>query len=304
MSEKKFAYLILAHADPNQLHRLVNALNYKCDFFIHIDLYSDLNQFVNSKTSSNVRFISNRVAVNWAGFSQVRASLNLIKAAINSGEEYSHLVLLSGMDYPIKPPQEIWNYFDANQDKQFIKIDYMEEKPDWYMPMFERYFFRDAFPIISNRAIRRIIRFGLEKVAKPFKRKFFPNIKPCAGSSWWAITSECARYIIDFTEQNRDFVGFYKNSFASDEQFYHTIVANSHFVNQIKFSNKTDRVGVHEFANLHIVHPSLKYTYTIDDLEEIKKSDKFFVRKVNSKESKELLDAIDAELLPSSHVTI
>src|SRR6187455_2580816 len=103
---KKIAYLVLAHTDSIQLERLINALNYNCDFFIHIDAYADIQQFKKISLPQNAVFISNRVPVNWAGYSQVQASMNLINAAITKGEDYSHLVLLSGMDYPIKPPLE------------------------------------------------------------------------------------------------------------------------------------------------------------------------------------------------------
>ena len=181
--------------------------------------------------------------------------------------------------------------------KQFIKIDDMEAKPEWYLPMLKRYFFRDTFPFISNRQARRVIRFGLEEMARPFKRNFLPGLKPFAGSSWWAITLDCANFIIDYAKQNPQVVKFYKKSFASDEQFYHTVIGNSKFARQIKFPEKNDRIGVHEFANLHIVHPSLQKIYGREDFEEISKSDKFFVRKVTTQTSTTLLDMIDANLL-------
>jgi hypothetical protein len=42
----RFAYLILAHANPKQLQRLVNRLSHPCvDFYIHIDLKIAIQNF-------------------------------------------------------------------------------------------------------------------------------------------------------------------------------------------------------------------------------------------------------------------
>jgi hypothetical protein len=300
MKDLKVAYLILAHADPLQMERLVNALNYKCDFYIHIDKFSDIENFKVLNLPPNTFFIEQRVPVNWAGFSQVIASSNLIKAAIASGENYSHLVLLSGMDYPIKPPEQIVEYLFDHSDKQFIRFTYMEDAPDAYMWMMNHYFFRDDLPFIQHRQARRVFRYLMETAAKPFKRKYFENIKPCAGSSWWAITLDCAKYIIDYMEANPKFVEYHHHTFASDEHFYHTVVANSKFAHQVAFQERTKLSGPYNFANLHIVHPSLTKIYTLEDLQEIKDSKMFFVRKVTSEKSTALLNEIDQQILSKS----
>lgn len=302
MAAKKVAYLILAHTDPQQLERLILALNYHCDFYIHIDLFSDISPFLQLRLPANATIIKERVRVNWAGFSQVEASSNLIKAALQTGKDYTHLVLLSGMDYPIKPPTEIVGYLNRNQDQQFIRYTFMEDAPEHYMGMIHHYFFRDDLPFIRHRQARRVVRFLMEGTAKPFKKAYFSNIKPCAGSSWWALTLDCARYIIDYMKAHPEVVNFHKHTFASDEHFYHTLVANSHFASQVPNNLRTYLCGPHHFANLHIVHPSLTKTYTIDDFDEIKKSSMFFVRKVTTDKSKELLDQIDEKLIAPKKV--
>lgn len=53
-----------------------------------------------------------RTRVNWGGYSQIQAELNLLKAAANSGEDYSYYHLLSGADLPLRPAQEIWGFFE------------------------------------------------------------------------------------------------------------------------------------------------------------------------------------------------
>ena len=296
MLSKKIAYLILAHTDPTQLERLINALNFNCNFFIHIDKYSSIEPFQKLNLPENVSFVQKRERVNWAGFSIVKATINLIKAAIDSGDNYSHLVLLSGLDYPIKPAQAISDYLVSNPNKQFIRFTYMQDSEDYYMGMLTKYFFRDIFPFIPNRQFRRIARYLSEKITKPLNRKYFSEFKPCAGSQWWALSLDCAKYILNFVEQRPDVVSYYKHTFAPDEHFFHTIVANSPYFDQIVYE-KNKLTGPHNFANLHIIHPTLVKVYTKDDFDEIQKSNKFFVRKVNTAQSTELLNKINDKIL-------
>lgn len=46
-ADNKIAYMIMAHRDPEQLRNLVEALDYKADFYIHIDKKSDIVKFKN-----------------------------------------------------------------------------------------------------------------------------------------------------------------------------------------------------------------------------------------------------------------
>jgi hypothetical protein len=50
-------------------------------------------------------------------------------------------------------------------------------------------------------------------------------------------------------------------------------------------------------ANLHLIDPTLAKWFTIADREEVARSDRYFLRKVRTGASDELLDYIDAELL-------
>ena len=76
----KFAYLIQAHKNPSQLCDLINVLqdedNY---FFVHIDEKSELSLFLreNYKMPERIFFLERRISVNWAGFSQVKATMCL-----------------------------------------------------------------------------------------------------------------------------------------------------------------------------------------------------------------------------------
>ncbi len=99
---KRICYLILAHADPKHFERLVNAINYQAKFFVHLDAKTDIENFQALSLPDGLTFIEDRVRVSWGGISMIDATLKLIEAALNCGESFTHLILLSGADYPIK----------------------------------------------------------------------------------------------------------------------------------------------------------------------------------------------------------
>ncbi|WP_368246051.1 beta-1,6-N-acetylglucosaminyltransferase, partial [Clostridium paraputrificum] len=84
----KIAYLMQVHKNFNQIKLLTDKLvdNLTC-VYIHVDkkneeLFNELkNEYIDNE---NVIVIDNRVNVNWSGFSQVQATLNLMKSALDS----------------------------------------------------------------------------------------------------------------------------------------------------------------------------------------------------------------------------
>lgn len=111
----KHAYLIIAHNKFEQLKMLCEMLDFEQnDIYMHIDAHVtdfDADSFRPSLRHSKMKF-AERTRVNWGGYSQIQAELNLLKAAANSGEDYSYYHLLSGADLPLRPAQEIWGFFE------------------------------------------------------------------------------------------------------------------------------------------------------------------------------------------------
>jgi hypothetical protein len=49
------------------------------------------------------------------------------------------------------------------------------------------------------------------------------------GSTWWAMSGDCVRYIINFMNKNPKFVEFYRNTLIPEEMVFHTIMGNSKY---------------------------------------------------------------------------
>ncbi|CAN0345910.1 unnamed protein product, partial [Laminaria digitata] len=108
--EVRLAYVLLAHDEPAQVVRLVNALDDTPDkdrtwFIIHIDAKSeDLQQELLEEFKDRPNIImmdEGRVDVAWGGFNVVQATLNAVALAMERKIPFHWLWILSGTTYPI-----------------------------------------------------------------------------------------------------------------------------------------------------------------------------------------------------------
>lgn len=294
--QRRIAFLILAHSDPQHLQRLVDRLQPHA-VFVHWDLKSKP-----IRCPVGATLIRPSISVYWAGFSQVQATIELIREALRSGEKFTKIVLLSGACYPIKKIEELNQYFKYDKDHNYLKSVCVEDsehlkmlvkKIKWRDGIFPHKYTRGKVGNFTERAVRKII----EAIVSLFPKRRPRGLELYHGSNWWALSQECCRYILDLFEKRMDIKRFYRLTFSSDEQIFHTIVMNS------EFRKDTDPVmlyrkrGTYQAANLHFIDPSLQKWFDERDFFMLRDSQKFFVRKVKTGISNKLLDMIDNKLL-------
>lgn len=297
---KDIAFLVLAHTDPVQVGRLCRALDYRARIFVHLDAKADIRPFLAQPLPESVTFIKDRVRVSWAAYSQVEATLRMMRAALDSGRDFSHLVMLSGLDYPVKPLEALHDHLNRHRGHEFIR--FVDATRTDYRVYFDHYWFLEANSALP-RKLDRAIRHGFGRALRPLLKKPYPASisKVCWGSAYWALTPECAAYVLDFAARKTDYVRWARSSFAVDEHFFHTIVGNSEYCAASDGffpyqGNKTYRM-----ASLHLVHESMRKIYTESDFEELRDSGKFFVRKIMSGQSDRLVERLNAEILYAGH---
>jgi hypothetical protein len=229
----RITYLILAHNTPNHLTRLVRALDSpNVDFFIHIDRKSDISRFRDRLSQPNVAFLKNRIAIYWGDFSDVEATVRLIKEALKRTVQPNYLCLLSGSDYPLRSPQYIEDFFSRNWGRQFINLVQMPckavGKP---IERLETYWLRTPSNCqLAIRAVGRLNQWNTKfKLVRRDYLKALKNVAPYAGSQWWALTTDACRYILAFIDSRPDVVKFFNNVYMPDESFFQTIIGNSEF---------------------------------------------------------------------------
>lgn len=312
---KKIAYLIAAHSDPEHLERLIGVLDNAADFFIHIDKKQQIEPFIKRINKPNVYFLTeqDRIKVYWGGFSQVQATLNLLRKCleINDGNQsaYKKVVFMSGADYPIKSNDYIHHFFEQHNAINFIRgMNITKANTKKYNYCVCNYLFFDFFIYTSSltRVVRKAMNLAGNLKKKPNyvtnnegdKRDIFH------GSSWWALNIDVIRYILRYTVKHNMINKYFRYSLASDEKFFHTIFFNSEFSKSNLYGGEEPYVPfTSAFANIHIIDPSLTKWFDLSDFDMIKNADQLFVRKVSSLYSKGLLDRIDSDLLTKHNIS-
>lgn len=127
----KFAYIILAHKLPEQLHRLVSRLDDEgAVFVIHLCKNTGEGDFKKThelfKYKKNV-FFCKREDGSWGEFGIVQAVLNGMELLLNKNPDFDYLHVISGNDYPIKSNEYLKKFFAKNSGKQFL----------WHIPVYD-----------------------------------------------------------------------------------------------------------------------------------------------------------------------
>jgi len=294
---KQIAYLVLAHADPAHFEKLVNAIDYKARFFVHVDAKTNILDFKKLSLPKSLTFLEERVSVAWGSISMVDATLKLIESALKTQEEFSHLVLISGSDYPIKKSSFIYQTFVDNPEHQFIKYIDMRQSSHYSKHVNQKWYKTPLFK--TNNKTLKLIDKSIREIGNRLRLKNHWNksIIPYFGSQWWALTPACAKYILNFVKNNPDFYAFNRYTFSPDEHFFHTIVGNSPYNKMSDGVQEFRQRGTWRLANFHIIHTLLSKWYSIQDLDEIISSNRLFVRKLNSLVSNELVKSINEKIL-------
>lgn len=233
--EMKIAYLILCHKNPIQVNMLIDQLtDENVDFYIHVD--AKANHFVINK-KSNV-FVLDKdecVDIQWASFSMISATLNLICKCLLSKREYEYIFLISGQDFPIKTNRQIFNLLETNKGKNFIEILPKESKRrkryrkriDLYYP---KWMYNRSF---SARLVKRLYIYltgGYFHTFRFFKRRSEVAKDFEFGSQWWCLQKECLSWMMDYINAHPSYVRFYKNSLTPDESFFQTLFSMSPYI--------------------------------------------------------------------------
>lgn len=227
------AIIITAYKDKESLHRLVDHL--KSDFlvFIHIDKKSGINP--NGFNGENV-FAFKKYKVNWASYNHLAAIIFLLKKAIkHSNVEYFHII--TGQDFPSVSNNEIYRFFEKNNEKSFFDYVNVSEMDDLSKPgMQARYqlrWFTDlfAYPKTFDFQSKLIIGF-IERFQKKHKLKRtkigeFGEKYIYKGLIYASLHREAVGYILDYIKKDKSFLVSLKTCLIPEEFFIQTILMNS-----------------------------------------------------------------------------
>jgi hypothetical protein len=205
-----------------------------------------------------------------------------IEAAVADGRAFTHVSVLSGQDYPIKPRHALEAHLDAHPETGWLEwMPLPGPEPGNELARVDRWFWH----------FRGSRSFSLPNRYTPFLPRRRPplGLPIYKGSALFTISRAQAEYVVEFARANERFVRFFKHAYIADEYAFQTILVNS--------GHRDDLVA----ENLHAIdwrdaqhHPA---TLTAADLPWLRDSDRYFARKFDVREDASVLDLIDAELL-------
>ncbi len=278
----RLAHLILAHNNPFQLERLIKRLSTnRADVYIHLDKKSSLSEFKHLSLLPNVFFIVNRTDIRWGNYSMVDGTLKSFTEILQSNIEYSHINLLSGHDYLLKPAAELEDFLFANKEHSFL--EYLSINNEW------------------QESKERITKYSLGDLKFPFKYtlqkwvnqllpdRTIPNqMEPYGRSQWMTLTPQAIKYVIEYLKNNSKVLQFFKRTWGVDEVIFQTILLNS----SLKDSIINNNLRFIEFEK-NAVNPRI---LTQADATALLDSGKFIARKFSLEQAPEIIQLLDIEL--------
>ncbi|MBC7915422.1 MAG: hypothetical protein H7Y07_15025 [Pyrinomonadaceae bacterium] len=297
----KKAYIIMAHKNPRQLHRLISRLNDgNSEFFIHIDKKVDITPFLYLTEFGGTLHFLERFDSKWGSLGTIKPFLEGLNAVKNSLNKFDRILLLSGQDYPIKSNKEIDEFFINSPHSVFINYfpipDYKKwpgsDRGGWYRV--DKYYFGTKwYELLCSKSLNLMATF------LPVLRRKSPNgLKPYTGQTWWNLDMYALNYILEFADKNPRYMHFHKHTFVADELYIQMIIGNSTDEKLLKsIENSEKRFTVWE--NATSAHPKILDN---NDLDSILSSTDLFARKFE--ENTEILDLIDSEILKTSTVVV
>ncbi|HCB3649262.1 TPA: core-2/I-branching enzyme, partial [Klebsiella pneumoniae] len=115
----KKVFGVVCHKVTNPLVYTVNYLSSfdENEVLIHVDANSKIEDFL-FLSSKNVIFVKNRVKIKWGGYSQVAATIELLKTA--SANCFDYFFLISGDDLPCKTNKDINDFLNEIENKNIV----------------------------------------------------------------------------------------------------------------------------------------------------------------------------------------
>lgn len=284
---KKHAVCVMAHKNWAQLDDLIDTLGTKfVDVFLHIDkksrddfdLYAKEHHF---SRHTNVCLINSR-PVDWGGYFQLLAELDLFKKVLEKCDNYEYVHLISGQDFPLMSMEQIvkvcsktgYDYLGFVQDKEKKRYERRLRYWNILVPQIKRSkccaYTRKAFLLIQKL-------IGINR------------LKNCplhfeVGANWMSITIKSLKYIV---EEYPKYETYFKHGISAEECYKQMILKTCITA---KIVNDCKRYVLFEY-----LQPSPK-TLTMDMYDCIMASNAFFARKFDDEIDKEVRLKIKNEI--------
>lgn len=249
--------------------------------------------------------IYHSVDIRWGDCSQIHTELLLFEEAYKNGP-YQYYHLLTGVDLPIKPIDEILKFFDTHKGKEFVGFVGPEQQQK---VMRYHFLMRHAKRTSENFIVWffiRVFRKILEFVANSLFKRSNDGMLFVLGHVYVSLTNDACSYIL----ANKSYIKKrFKHTLCADEFFIQTLLWNSPFKDKLwdTHNYKNDKwitTSLNRAINAENNNEGSKreidwnrgkpYTWgqSPDDFEILKNSNQLFARKFDESLSEWLMPKI------------
>lgn len=284
------AVLILAHGDIDHLYRLCQKMQEKFQVYVHIDKKSSLwvNGEYHKLDELDVEYFS-EVEVNWGSWSIGEAMYRLLKRALQNPDiNYFHII--SGQDWPIKSIDEIYDFYDNNDNiyMYYGKANEIVRSGESVLNWQKFYYNYDVIKrrTLFGKIYHRFI-YHIQRILRIDKlKKYNIDYEIYIGSNWADLPRDSVEYAIQELENNENFRKVLETGCFSDEFWLPTVLCNSE-----EFKSQIDK-NTHRFIKWEKRNGSFPAALDERDIDEIIQSDCYFARKVVSGVSDKLVEKL------------
>ncbi len=298
-------FLILSHAAPDQLERLVATLNRLYDHPA-IAIHHDFSQSTADTTRfpDNVGFVQPSIKTKWSDVACIYAVLAALKLLYRRGSP-EWFTLLSAADYPVMPSDDVISElrgspFDLYLDYQLAELNPapIENPPHscmgthpvaWRRMAYDRYISKEfRYPSLTKRLTytHRQIIIRNRLLLSPFQ-PFSPTWQCYAGDFWFTGNGKVADILMTAAEKHQRTFDHFRGRLCPEEAVQHTILANQQGLRICKDNKRyTNWLG-------QISHPR---TIEAEDLPRIVELRSHFARKFSPDGSAGVIAEIDRML--------
>lgn len=300
MSSGRHAFAIMAHDQFDVLDKLVALLEHpRADVLLHLNI-DDVGGVIQRHPSLEAARLVSRVRVQWGTYSLMEAQENLLKAALELGCDYVHL--LSGKDLPLRPVSQIIDFMDRHVGTEFVALNPPEAATKVAGRVGRYYSDRllagknagGSRGIVLRAAQQGSLRAqglcGVDRLRtwdRPLR----------SGSTWFSVTSELATY---FVEHAGWADAHLKRTFVPEEFFYATMAASSPVKNNV-WGGAIDQPPNLRHIKWRVGNRGHPHVWTMADLPELSTSDSMFARKFDQNVDAEVIASVIKLATAQSH---
>jgi hypothetical protein len=177
----------------------------------------------------------------WGDFSLTANCQNAVGHLLKSDFKFDYVFCVTGQDYPLKTPDEIRQVLADADGRSFVlheAFPVARWEPGGMGRLFSYNFVYNhkayQFPkwnVPQRRWVRWI--YKIINTLVPRRGRFPLNMHPFGGSLHWTLSRTAAEYLEQFVSNNPAYDRRFRFTFASDEVYVQTILANSPLKNRL-----------------------------------------------------------------------